>query len=588
MAKYKIDGKVYETSRELSPEELQQFMSQLGLLEARGEQSMKSAPMVGSMIGGAAGGMVGGVPGALAGSAAGGAAGEALRQQITGEPTDVGAMGKEALMGAAGEGVGQVISRAAPAVVSAAKAGLGLEKEAPRQAFSLAERQAAQQTAQGLGTSIPASRMGGNFSQLLEGFSQAGLGQGRFAAADKQIGAALTREANNIVENATTNALADVQVGDAVRAALETADTTFKQTVAPVYKKIEDLGGTVPVFTPSIKENAKTLLNEALKMSTSRSSFVGLDEGSIKLLKDFADTNTTLTFSQANELRSKLLTMQRDMGTKYEANTNVDRYLNDAISALNKSMDKAAEGLSPELRALYNGVNKEYKNVMSNLYDKTVKQLLNKNPERLGESMARSGNITEINKMRQALAEAKRQGVDIKPIEENLLQGYLKDITKGLDDSVDSFLVLNDKMKDRKFKRTYDMMMQINPTAKKNIDKLMNVAKIAGKTNEPTILQGKGGVGGLINVFTVVGGGAAAAAGGAAAAAPAVVGLVTAQALAAKAMTSPSVTNILLVAERIAQKQGIQKALDFLQKSKPLSRWIGQELARSELEPKMQ
>jgi len=587
MARYEINGQVYETARELTPAELEQFIGQLGLLEAQGRQSLKALPVVGGVVGGIGGGAVGGVPGAMAGSGAGSGAGEYLRQQIAGEETDWGDVGKEALMGVAGEGVGQVIGRVAPVAISAAKSGLGLERQTPREAFTLAERQAAQQTAQGLGESIPASRMGGSFSQLLEGFSRSGIGMGRFAAADKQLGAALAKEANNIVESATSRALADVDVGDAVRASLEAADTKFKATVAPVYKKIEDLGGNIPVFTPTIKQNAQKLLDEALQMSTSGTRFIGLDDNAVKLLKDFADTNTALTFSQANDLRSKLLTMQRDMGTKYEANTNVDRYLSEAISALNKSMDTAASGLSPELRTLYNGVNTEYKNVMSNLYDETVKQLLKKNPERLGESMSRSGNVTEIIKMRKALREAKRQGVDTSGIEENLLQGYMKDITKGLDGSVDDFILLGEKMKDRKFRRTYDLMMQLNPTAKQNMDKLIHVAKVAGKTNEPTILQGRGGVGGLVNVFTVVGGGTAAYAGGAASVAPVVVGLVTAQALAAKAMTTPAITNILLAAENIAQKQGIQKAIEFLNKSKPLSRWIGQELSRSELERKI-
>lgn len=587
MAQYEINGQVYETARELTPAELEQFIGQLGLLEAQGRQSLKALPVVGGVVGGIGGGAVGGVPGAMAGSGAGSGVGEYLRQQIAGEETDIGAVGKEAAMGVVGEGVGQIIGRVAPVAISAAKSGLGLERQTPREAFTLAERQAAQQTAQELGESIPASRMGGDFSQLLEGFSRSGIGMGRFAAADKQLGAALAKEANNIVESATSRALADVDVGDAVRASLEAADTKFKATVDPVYKKIENLGGNIPVFTPTIKQNAQKLLDEALQMSTSGTRFIGLDDNAVKLLKDFADTNTTLTFSQANDLRSKLLTMQRDMGTKYEANTNVDRYLSQAISALNKSMDTAAAGLSPELRTIYNGVNTEYKNVMSNLYDETVKQLLKKSPERLGESMSRSGNVTEIIKMRKALREAKRQGVDTQGIEENLLQGYMKDITKGLDGSVDDFVLLSEKMKDRKFRRTYDLMMQLNPTAKQNMDKLIHVAKVAGKTNEPTILQGRGGVGGLVNVFTVVGGGTAAYAGGATAAAPVVVGLVTAQALAAKAMTSPVITNILLAAENIAQKQGIQKAIEFLNKSKPLSRWIGQELSRSELERKI-
>ena len=584
MPKYEINGQVFETDRELTESELQQFTSQLGLLEARGEQGLKSLPMAGSAIGAA---MTGGasLPITMMAAGAGGALGEAARQQITGQPLDTTEIAKEGALGATGEGFGALISKAAPSVVRAAKAGLGLEKQAPQQMFSLAERQAAQQTAQELGTTLPGSRVGGNFSQLLEGISRTGLGEGRFVAADKQLAEALTKEASNIVDSTASRVLSDKEAGDAVRATLEGAETAFKDKVAPFYAQIEQMGSSVPVTVSAVKEDAKKLLTEASKLSTTGAP-IGIDKEAVQLLKEFADTKSTLTFPQAHDLRSKLITMKRDLGTKYEANSNLDRYLTQAISTINKQMDLAAGNLSPRLQKLYRGVNAEYKRVMETMYDNTVKTILNKSPERLGEAMARTGNVSEVLKVRSALQEAKRQGQDITVLEENLLQGYLKDITKGLDDSLDSFVTLSDKLKDRKFKRTYDVMMQINPTAKENMAKLMNTAKVAAKTNEPTILQGRGGVGGLMNTLTVLMGGAGYAAGGFGVAAPVAIGTLAVQGLAAKAMTSPTITNLLLAAERISQKQGVNAGLEFLRKSKPFSRWMGQELSRSEFGPK--
>ena len=581
MAQYEINGQVYETARELTEEELATFARQLGVVEAQGKSAASWIPTITGTVGSVAGGVTAGVPGAIAGGTAGSAAGEYLRQQITGEETDMTKVAKEGALGAMGEGVGQVIGKVAPTVISGVKAGLGLEKESAKEAFSLAERQAAQETAQQLGTSIPASRVGGNFTQLLEGLSRTGLGEGRFVAAEKELAEALTKEAKSIADTATSNAMTDIEVGDALRTSFEAADKAFKAKIAPFYTQIEKMGGNVPIFVDNMAARAQKKLTEAMAM-TRNGRTVGLDDDAVKLLKDIASVKSTLTFSQANQLRSQLLSQQRAFGNKYGAGSEASKLMNEYIATLNKAMDLGAESLSPRLKKLYNGVNNEYKTVIKDMYDDVVVNLLNKTPERLGESVARTGNVTEVLRIRKALNQAKRQGKNVQAIEENLLSGYLVDLTKGLDGNLDNFVALNSKLKDKKFKRTYDVMMQINPAAKGNMSKLLKAAEVSARGNAPTILQGRGGVGGLINTVALISGGAGYAAGSVAGAGTAVAGALALQAAAGKAMTSPLITNILLSAERIAQKQGIDAGLKFLEKSQPFRRWLGQELSRSE------
>jgi hypothetical protein len=581
MAQYEINGQVYETARELTEEELATFTRQLGVQEAQGERAASWMPTIGGTLGSIAGGVTAGVPGAIAGGTAGSAGGEYLRQQITGEETDLTKVAQEGALGAIGEGAGQVIGRVAPTVISGVKAGLGLEKQPAREAFSLAERQAAQETAQRLGTTIPASRVGGNFTQLLEGLSRTGLGEGRFVAAEKELAEAMTAEAKDIADKATTNALSDIEVGDALRTSFEAADTAFKAKIAPFYKQIEDMGGNVPIFVDNMAARAGKKLRESMAM-TRNGRTVGLDDDAVKILKDISSVKSTLTFSQANQLRSQLLSQQRAFGNKYGPNSEASKLMNEYITSLSKAMDLGAESLSPRLKKLYHGVNTEYKTVIKDLYDDVVVNLLNKTPERLGESVARTGNVTEVLRIRKALNQAKRQGQDVKAIEENLLSGYLVDITKGLDSNLDNFSALNAKLKDKQFKRTYDVMMQINPTAKDNMSKLLKAAEVAARGNAPTILQGKGGVGGLLNTVALVSGGAGYAAGSVSGAGTAVTGALAIQAAAGKAMTSPMVTNILLSAERIAQKEGINAGIEFLNKSQPFRRWLGQEFSRSD------
>lgn len=581
MAQYEINGQVYETARELTEDELASFTRQLGVVEAQSERSADWLPMVGGTVGSIAGGAVGGVPGAFAGGTAGSAGGEALRQQITGEELDTTKIAQEGALGAMGEIGGQVLGRIAPSIVKGVKSSLGLEKQSAREAFSLGERQAAQETAKQLGTSIPASRVGGNFSQLLEGLSRTGLGEGKFIAAEKELAEALTKEAKDITDTVTTNALADVEVGDALRASFEAADKSFKAKIAPFYKQIENMGGNIPIFTDNMAAKAQKKLNEAMAM-TRNGRTVGLDDDAVKLLKDLSSVKSTLTFSQADALRSQLLSQQRAFGNKYGPGSEASKLMNEYISSLNSAMDLGAESLSPRLKKLYKGVNTEYKAVIKDMYDDVVVKMLNKTPERLGESMARTGNVTEVLRIRKALNQAKRQGQNVKALEDNLLSGYLVDLTKGLDSSLDSFVTLNAKMKDKKFKRTYDVMMQINPAAKANMSKLMKAAEVASRSNAPTILQGKGGVGGLLNTVALMSGGAGFAAGSVSGAGSAVAGALALQYAAGKAMTSPLITNILLGAESIAQKKGIDAGLEFLNKSQPFRRWLGQELSRSD------
>lgn len=586
MAQYEINGQVFESVRELTDAELQDVTLKMGLVQAQGERSADWIPMIGGAAGAAVGGVSGSIPGAMVGSSLGSAGGEALRQKLMGEDTNVENIVKEGALGVVGEGAGQVLGRAVPAVVRGAKAGLGLEKQAPKKMFSLAEREAAQKTAQELGASIPASRVGGNFSQLLEGLSRTGLGEGTFVAADKQLAEALTAEAKDVIEKSTTNAMADIEVGDALRVSFENADRAFKDKIAPFFTQIEKMGGNVPIFVDNIAAKAQKKINQSMALTRSGRT-VGLDDDALKILKDIADVKSTLTFSQANQMRSQLLSQQRAFGNKYGPNSEASKLLQETISDLSKAMDTGAEALSPRLKKLYSGVNNEYKTVMKDMYDDVVVKLLNKTPERVGEAISRSGNVTEVLKVRKALQQAKRQGQNVQAIEENLLNGYLNDITKGLNGNMDSFVALNAKLKDKKFKRTYDVMMQINPTAKSNMAKLMNAAEIASKDNLPTILQGKGGVGGLLNTITLLSaGGAGYAAGSYGGAGAAVAGALGLQVIAGRAMTSPMITNLLLSAERIAQKRGIEAGLQFLDKSQPFRRWLGQELARSDFGPK--
>ena len=526
--------------------------------------------------------MTGGVSlpmsGALAGTGA--MAGEALRQYLTDTPADFPKQVKEGAYGLAGEGMGAAVATVGPALVAGVKSGLGLGRQSPRQLIPLAEREAAQQVARQAGTSIPASRMGGNFTQALEGVSRAGFGEGAFVAADKQLGTALTKEVKNIVDSSVVNAVTDKEAGDALNLAFSTAEKRVKEAVAPFYNKvIPEQGGGVGVYTTSLGAKAQNLLNKSFAKTRSGRS-VGLESEDLQLLKDLADVKTVMSFADAHELRSSLLRQKRALGNKYGADNEFSTLLTNSITTLNKQMDTAATNFNPQLLRAYKAVSLKYSRTMSDLYDDVVVGVLKKNPERVGETIGRTGNVTEVLKVRKALQRAKIEGINVEPLQENLLNGYLKEITSNLDGSLDNLTGLADKMTDRKFKRTFDVMTQLKPDIKTNIAKVLKTANIAAQGSAPTILQGRLGAGGLVNSMGILMAGGVAVGSGSVAAGSAVIG---AQVIVAQILKSPAATNALLAAERMAQKEGLDAAIDFLSKAKPIRRIIGQELARGEV-----
>lgn len=593
--KYTINGKTYKSETELSDSDLEELAGGATPPEAEnqgmtfGEATIQNLPAIlGTVAPITANVLAPGLslPFTGAFAAGGAAAGESLRQYLTGEEADASKMIEEATLGMAGEGIGAGIAKVAPSFVRGAKSVLGLEKQAPNVAIPLAERMAAQETAQQLGTSIPSSRVGGNFSQLLEGMSRAGVGEGSFVAVEKEIGEALTKEVNNIIDSTTSKAMGDIELGNALEASFETAASRVKDAVAPFYNKtIPEQGGGLAVFTSSVNAKATSALNKATALSRSGKTPVGMEPETIRLLKQMSDVKDIMSFADAHALRSDLLRQSRALGNKYGADNEFAKVLKESVVIVNKQMDEAAKNFNPQLQKAYKAVSNKYRRTMEDLYDDVTVSLLKKSPERVGESISRTGNVTEVLKTRKALQRAKIEGVDVKALEDNLLMGYLQGITKGLDGSLDNFLTLSEKLNDKKFKRTYDTMMQINPTAKGNIDKLINAAKVAAKGNQPTIMQGKFGTGGLANTVVLLQGtgaglGAMTEAGAGAGMAVAT-GFMGTQLAISKILTSPTATNALLAAERIAQKKGFEAGLDFLSKAKPIRRIFGQEFSRS-------
>lgn len=591
MPKYTINGVTYNSERELSDAELEELgggspapaPQAPSLLQQAGNAFVEQLPAIGATAAPvittlATGGI--GLPLALGTAGIGAGLGETAKQFLQGrQEPDIARIGQETAMGVAGEGFGQAIAPTFKAGAGLVKSVLGVPQQTARQASTLAERQAAQSLVERQGATLSAGQVGGSWSQILEGVSRAGLGEGAFATNQKAIGQALESEKKNIIDLVSSKNIDDVASGELLKKTLDDASDTFSAKIAPFYERV--LGQKakgVSVDTKPIADSANKIIKEARAVSETGKTPLGLDPEDYSELLKLGDTAATMTFAQAHNLRSNLLRQSRILETKYGQGTPLAKTINDAVATLNTQMDDAAKNLNPQLLKEYRAVSAEYKRAMTTLYDDTLVKLLQKNPEKIGDAIGQAGNVTEALKVKKALSFAKEQGAkNTDEIFDNFLSGYLNNALKGTGDDIGGFVQFGDKLKtDRRFQRTFNVLMADKPVVKENINNLINAARVAERENKPTILSGIFGTGAQGAIVTGIG----AAAVGTPADVIAQIGI--AQALASKILTSKAATNTLLAAEKLYQQGQANKAIQLVRDSKVIQRLAGQSVVRTE------
>jgi hypothetical protein len=592
MPTYTINGRRFTSETPLSDADLEELAASTGAtaaptkppsrLEQLGSAFVEQLPAIGAVAAPVAttlatGGI--GLPVALGTAATGAAAGETMKQMIQGRTSpDVPKIAQEAALGAAGEGFGQALGPVVRGAANIAKGVLGLPQQTARQLATLDERQIAQQTLQRQGATLTAGQVGGTGTQLLEGITRAGLGEGAFAANQKAIGSALQTEKNAIVNSIGDANIDAVQAGQLFSKTLTEAGDIFSQKIAPFYDRILDKKGkAVLVDTNPVAAAAKNVLKTAKELSTSGKTAVAIDPDDLAQLNRLADTTNTMTFKQAHDFRSALLRQSRILETKYGTNTPLTRTINEAIETVNKQMDAAAMEMNPQLQKEYRAVSAEYKRAMSTLYDESLVKILQKNPEKIGDAIGQSGNMTEALKVKKALRFAKEQGIkDTDKIFDNFLSGYLQSVFKSSGDDIGGFVRLGDRLAtDPKFNRTFYTVLADKPVVKDNIKNLIATARIAERENKPTILSGVFGTGAQGAIVT----GAGAAAMGTPV--EIIAQIAAAQAGGASILTNKAVTNVLLKAERLAQAGQQNQAYQLLRDSKIIQRFLGQTVVNA-------
>ena len=175
-----------------------------------------------------------------------------------------------------------------------------------------------------------------------------------------------------------------------------------------MYGGLDDLT-SFAVDTTKMKEGLQPLRDQL-----ERVNWVGESPESRKLLESMLNQTDNLSFSDAQVLRSNLLDAQRNLEGAV-GKTKVSKKVNQVVDDLTKAMDEAAGKESPEVLAKYRAIKKYAQTGYKAFDNKFIADMVvadKKNPERIGECLFRSGNVTEVKEAQKALRYAAKFGKD--------------------------------------------------------------------------------------------------------------------------------------------------------------------------------
>lgn len=281
--------------------------------------------------------------------------------------------------------------------------------------------------------------------------------------------------------------------GSIFKNALTEGEKELKAKTTPFYQSLDEKSQGIMVdFKDAKKQAQERLSSMQLKGNV-------YDAKEIQALEDIAAQDDYLKFSDAHDLRSRYLTKARDMKNAAEPSTAAEQAYNQFGSVIEKSMDNAFNAVldlsgyskrlvkdpnrqaAMALKAEYDANRQLYREGIDAIYNETMSKLLKEssNPERIGEILYRSGNVTELKDLYKTAAKLQNLGVKDafgKPITsknliDNLRYGYINSFMRNPEE----IAMFGQKVADdAAFERTYKQLF--DPEQRNFIDTMTNAA----------------------------------------------------------------------------------------------------------------
>jgi hypothetical protein len=363
------------------------------------------------------------------------------------------------------------------------------------------------------------------------------------AAKDVEMRNALSNEVSSLADEITTNVLSREETGQGIVNAQKEGRNTLYKNYGDKLGELMDKEGGTPVDMSSVQNIATTAVEKAKSMLQENKSPAALmGTSGLKEANDLLSLKPSLTFKEANEVRSMLLEKQREM----EKGTVGYNIVKEAVGAINKAMDQAADVASPTLKDAYRSLSSNYKQAITELDPKILANAANKYPDRLADNILSSKSASAWRDVQTMLNRAKTLGVDTTGLAENVQRAYLE---KTFADG--GITNVANRLKDKATREQFDAVL---PSAVRNRAQVVAKAgEILGERGKAidlataaTLSSAAGAAVGGIATGDVSGGSLGAAGG--------ITALILAPKIAAKIAYSPALTNKLLSASSDAGK----------------------------------
>ena len=304
----------------------------------------------------------------------------------------------------------------------------------------------------------------GNFIKTIESLSEAAWGGTAYRGARELTDESIQKLADDYITNFNNTAgktLSAEELGDLFKNAISVGIRQHHRVGGILYDELDEAykpfmdevertvthksawGGKydrVEVFKEEVEilpVSLKNLKNYVQKIIDQGKPVQGLTVGDEAVLKKILASDEKISFSVAQDLRTTFLAESRSMEQAF-GKDNAKRIANDIQDIILKSMDDGALATkNDEFIKKYRSVSKFWKTGVEGMMNKNMSKLILQDPEKIGNQIFASGNVTRVREARHALRWAEQfskgtdEAIDFTKTWNQMQSGYLEEILGG-------------------------------------------------------------------------------------------------------------------------------------------------------------
>lgn len=256
----------------------------------------------------------------------------------------------------------------------------------------------------------------------LEDIGRSGFaGKPLFQRLDQANQAALQVAKKDIIESVSKSLPSDKKIGDIFQEAILAGKTEHATQSKAMYENF-GVKANIPVDTTAVSQFAGKTLSLLERIGN-----VGKTERGGQLVSQLSQIKPAISFADAHELRSSLLSTARDLRASGEESRAL-KFASEAVSNLDKAMETSASKLAPDLYKEYRAISVFYKKGKEAFSNDIVSALLKEKPSKLGEHLFRSNAVEDIIQVKASLRQAEKLDPSVKAVEtfQKIKAGYLE------------------------------------------------------------------------------------------------------------------------------------------------------------------